>query len=269
MIEEISKARARLVIKHNDLIQCIVKHKSELTAQQQKIISYILSLIDEKDIEENPNHIYKFSRKMFCEVCGIEPNNGKNIVNIKISLENIAKYRFWINTGKGILMFQWIVAPYIDKDSIEVQIPQRCFPYLIGLKKNFTCYELWQVLPLKSSYSISLYELLKSYSYKGEYIIDINELKKYLGIVNESNEELIKKGLEREKYLDFKDLKKRVLAVAKEEINRLTDLYIDWEGIREGRNYKKIKFIIHSKDTLEVYESYKNAKEALDGKKDT
>ncbi len=257
MISEVSEARAKLVIKHNSLIQNIARHKTMLTAQQQKIVAYILSRIDENDVETNPKHIYRFDRKFFCEVCGIDGGNGKNLLNLQRSLEALADHKFWIKTGKGSLLFQWINTPYIEKGVVEIQISERVFPYLVGLKQNFTSYELWQVLPLKSGYSISLYELLKSSTYKEVLEIDVTDLKVYLGIINETEKE--------EKYTDFKDFRKRVLSVAVEEINRLTDLNVSWTGIRAGRFYRAIRFVVEKKSGVEVLESFTNAKEALDG----
>lgn len=260
---DISTKRGYSVIKSNKIIQDIIKRKRELKAQEQKAISYIISMIQEGDIKK-PSHIYIFDLKIFCDVCGISNNSGRNNEAIKETLEGIASNGFWISTYDVKLKkpkntyFQWITTPeIIDNQRIRVQIPNAIFEYLDGMKSYFTKYELYQILALKSAYSIVLYELLKSYEFRTVVEIPLDELRRNLGIDNDETE----KG--KEKYSDFKDFKKRVLNIAKEEINRYTDIEIDWEGIREGRFYKKIRFTVLTKEDAERKKATLNSINAI------
>lgn len=255
MIDDVvSQARGQKVVKDNRLIQSIVKHKSKLKAQEQKIICYLLSLIKPEDVKKKPPYIYTFDAKMFCMICGIDYTNGGNIKSIKNALDSISDYRFWLDYGEGLLKFQWIATPDIKKNTlnIEVEIPSKIMPYLVGLKNKFTEYELWQVLPLESRYSVALYEYLRSYLYKGEVQVSIEELRTYLGVSEN-------------KYTEFRNFKRLCINLPISEINESTDISVEWKGIRRGKSYSDILFTIKKKRSLELYNSYKTAKKKLDG----
>jgi plasmid replication initiation protein len=256
----ISDARGYYVVISNELIHNILTHTRELTAVEQKIILYLISLIKPNDYYNKPPYIYEFDVKSYCKICGIEERSTYANLRIKQSLENIATYGFWLTEEKP-LYFQWFVTPEIIDNIIEIEIPSKIFKYLVGLKENFTEFELRMILPMSSQYSIAMYELLKSYSFRKEIILDIDYLRRYFGatILNKYG------SIVEEKYKDFKDFKKRVLNVALNEINKYTDLDVSWEGIKLGKSYIKIKFTINNKGTLDRYKAYVNNKIKLDG----
>lgn len=260
---KIIDARGFLVYKDNHLIQKIIKHKRQLTAKEQKIIAYLLSKINPNDkYDKNKSYYVTLNKKEFCEICGVAENNSGNTEYIIQALLTLSGHGFTMDTGEGVLGFQWITEPYIKRgeNEIEIQIPNRTYKYLVELK-NFTKYELYKILPLKSTYSIALYEYIKSYSYKSdEIIVSINDLKYYLGVITDETE-----NNGEQKYKSFIDFKKRVLNIAINEINKYTDITIEWQGIREGHTYKWIKFIISDKDTKQRFEAYQATQQALDG----
>lgn len=50
-------------------------------------------------------------------------------------------------------------------------------PYLYNLQEKFTSYELYQILALKGSHSIALYELFKSYLFRKSVKFSIDDIK--------------------------------------------------------------------------------------------
>ena len=102
---------------------------------------------------------------------------------------------------------------------------------------------------MSCKYSIRVYELLLSYSYKNEIELPITEFKKRIDAENyESNSILIKKAL----------------IPAIEEINKYTDLFIEYRMIKEGRSFSKIHFIIRQKNNLSNVISRQNIKKKLE-----
>lgn len=196
----IEKARENKIVKDNKLIQNVTCRKYELSVLEQKILGFILSLIKpSKDIAGEPQYKYEFDIRTFCKVCGIDYNNGKNYINVKEALKKIADNSFWIDEGESELYFQWINTPRINKKSgkIIIKISDDVMPYLWNLQERFTAYEFYQILALKSSHSIAVYELLKSYAFKKKIIVGIDELKKYLNITD--------------KYQEYKDFRRKVI----------------------------------------------------------
>jgi hypothetical protein len=109
-------------------------------------------------------------------------------------------------------------------------------PYLLQLKERFTTYRLKEVIQLKSSFSIRIYELLKQYEKIGERIFLLETLKASLGIGPTE-------------YSLYGDFKRRVLLVAQSEVAEKTDISFKFKEIKEGRKVVKIKFIINSQNT--------------------
>ena len=103
-------------------------------------------------------------------------------------------------------------------------------PFLLNLKNNFTSYELGNVIKLNNSYSLRIYEILKSKLFRNNFQIELEEL--YGMVVN--------------KYDRYSDFKKNILEKCKEELAEKTDISFDFEEIKTGRKVTSIKFIITS-----------------------
>lgn len=257
VLEEFELRRKRLypVVKDNKLIQNVTRRKYELTVLEQKILCFILSLIKPaENITSVPEYSYQFNIRDFCRVCGIDYDNGKNYKNIKAALDQLAGNSFWLDYGEGEFRFQWIVTPDIKKGKgvIEVEIPKKVMPYLFNLSERFTSYELYNILALKSSYSIMLYELFKSYAFRKTVVISIEELRQYL-------------GLSEDKYKQYKEFRRALLDRSIKEIEEYTDIKVTYTPMRTGRNYTHLEFHITKKEADEHWESHRRAMAELSG----
>ena len=105
-------------------------------------------------------------------------------------------------------------------------------PYLLELKREFTSYKLENVVQLKSTYAIRIYELLKQYEKIQERTFLFKDLRKLLGA-----EDI---------YPAYGNFKQRVLMPAQKELKAKTDISFKLEEIKSGRRVTKIKFIIES-----------------------
>lgn len=225
-----------VVVKANELIQ---KSRFSLSVQQQKIVLYLVSRINPMDQEFE---LYDFSIPEFCRICGIDPTNGKNYMDLKAAIKAIADKSLWIRleNGKETLV-RWIEKPYIDEGSglVQIRLDKDMKPYLLQLKANFTKYELIWTLNFKSKYAIRMYELVKSYHYQ--------EMERYERVF-ELDE--LRRALDAEQYTVFQDFKKRVLIPSVEEINETSDKLVSWEPIKRGRSVGKILLSIETKEPL-------------------
>ncbi len=194
---------------------------------------------------------YDFDLKELCKICGIE-THGQNYQNFKNSIESLASKVFWIETEDTERTCHWIEKAIIHKNDTRVSIrfDKDLKPYLLQLRNNFTIYQLENILLMKSKYSIRLYELLKSYLYYGEYIADLETLKKQLQSAG---------------YKRFNNFRLYVLEVATKEINQFTDLKVSYEPIREGRSVSYIRFYIKSKECIDYTKTMINRSIVLNG----
>ena len=254
---ELISNRGYSVVKDNKLIQNVTRRKYELSVLEQKVLCFILSKIKPaEDITSEPEYTYQFNIRDFCRVCGIDYDNGKNYKNVKAALDKLADNSFWLDYGEGEFRFQWIVTPDIRKGQgvIEVEIPKKVMPYLWNLSEKFTAYQLYNILALKSSYSIMLYELFKSYAWKKTIVLSLDDLRKYL-------------GLDETKYKEYKALRRAVIERSIAEIEKYTDLRITFEPVRKGRYYVALEFHIKVVEGDENIESYRRAMAEINGVK--
>lgn len=229
--------RNHTVVKANDLIQ---KSRFSLSAQQQKIVLYLISQITQFDTDFK---LYEFSIVDFCKVCGIDYESGKNYQDIRSAIQDIANKSIWVQLNEDEeTLLRWIEKPYINKKSgtIKIRLDEDMKPFLLQLKENFTQYELLWTLHFKSKYTIRLYELIKS--------IHFRELKTY---TREYKLDELRRLLDAETYTTYQTFKTRVLIPAVNEINNYSDKNLSYEPLKRGRSVYSIRFTIGTKDALE------------------
>ena len=233
---ELFDQRNHIVVKDNDLVRA----RYNLTVNQQKIIAYIISLIKPEDKEMK---MYEISISDYCELCGIEKDYFYQ--DIKDVIDNLDSKSFWVETDQKVFKFRWISEIEIIKRSgkVRLMLNSNLKKYLLDLKEKFTTYELYNILALKSKYSIRMYELFKSYSFQGKIRIDLEELKQLLYAEN---------------YKDYRGFRRRVIEPAINEINEFTDLEVSFDPITKGKKIIALEFTIKRKGTMESAQSYMN-----------
>jgi len=246
--QDIQNYRNYRVTKANSLIQ---KTRFSLTLQEQKILLYLITKIQPRDTEFTE---YTFSIKEFCEICGID--NVGMYTSLKDTLKKLADRSFWavIDDNGTESLLRWITTVRTNPRSgtVKIKLHEDMRPFLLNLKKQFTTYSLIYILGMKSQYSIRIYELLKSYEKLKGCEFDIDDLKRKLDC---------------EHYQRYPDFARKVLSIAKKEINACSDLNVNYEPIKEGRRYAKIAFSIEPKKGFEQsLETMKNIETAMKNK---
>jgi len=247
---ELSKLRNYKVIKSNELIQ---KRTHLLTLQEQKII---LCLISQIKPEQTELESMTFDIVDFCEMCGIDQDNGKNYINLKKTIKQLSDKSMWLmDDKKNETLVRWISKAVIEHNSgkIEIELDKDMSPFLLQLKNRYTQFDLIYTLGMKSKYSIRLYEILKSYQKKNEIIkFDLERFQKLLG----------------SEYERWVDVRRFVIEPAIKEINKLTDIWVNYEAIKKGRAIAFVEFEIIEKNKIaDKIETKKNIYKVIDGKK--
>ena len=216
----------KLVVKSNDLIEARYK----LNLNEQKIILYAVTMLDRTKDKFN---IISLNVKEFTELIG---TTTERYTEIREVVRELRKKEIIINTSESELITGWLSSIDYIKDSgmIELEFSEKLIPYLLQLKEKFTRYQIKNILPLKNKHSIRIYELMKQYQTIGHRTFNIDELKEILMLDD--------------KYKEFKNFNRFVIKQTMEEINEYTDIDIDFELIKKGRNVVSIKYIIKPKD---------------------
>lgn len=230
---ELTKKKGYLVVKGNDLIQ---RNRFELSLMEQKTVAYICSMI--KPIDSGFQSEYEFKIRDYCKICDIDYDNGANYAYVKETLKKLRDRSMWMTLEDGSeTVVGWLDRVTTNKKSglAHIRIDDRLIPYLFDLKQQFTQYQLYNILGMKSAFSVRIYELMKSYSFRHTIIFKLNELKELLMVEHVKS------------YVNYKDFRVKVLEKAQTEINELTDINIEFEPIKTGRKVTSIKFIIEEK----------------------
>lgn len=146
---------------------------------------------------------------------------------------------------------RWRSIPFIQADGVDhanvirMKFVEEARDLVLNLSGGYTDYLLKNVYTFKSPHSIRIYELMAQYFPKIRVReMEIKHFKELLSL--EKN------------YSSFSKLKKYVLDKAVDEINELSDLYLEYEVIRAGRTPKRLYFTINrqnpknEEDTQEV-----------------
>lgn len=249
---ELLQSRENKVVKHNDLVQ---KSRFNLTLTEQKTINFLVSLIKpKKDATDIQPLEYEFDIKQYCKICGIDYKQGENYKMVRENLKSLRDKsvmmmkpdgtetsvswlnKFWSNKGKG-----WA----------KIRFDEDIAPYLFELLENTTRYQLLNVLPMKSKYSVRLYEICRSWAGLKSHTYKIEELRKMLDIPDD----------ELKRYPDFR---RKVLEVAQREINEFTDLNVYFEPMSKGRKVEQIRIHITEKSEIERIANEYKVNEILD-----
>ena len=197
---------------------------------------------------------YEFNIRDYCKVCGIDYDNGKNYADVKATLKKLRDRSMWVTLDNDDeTVVGWLDRVTTNKRSgiAKVRIDDRLAPYLFDLGQRFTQYQLYNILAMKSAFSVRIYELMKSYAFQKSKTFEVDELKRLLMVDDVKS------------YNDFGRFRHKVLEKAQEEINELTDLNIYFEPITKGRKVIKVKFRIEQKNPIERMMSGATANDRL------
>lgn len=214
-----------LVTKSNMLIEANYK----LGVVEQKIILCLASNIQPTDSDFKT---YTLSIREFNKFLGLK--GTPKYTELKKMTKELMQKVFEVYIDKKVIQVSWLsYVAYNDSDGvIEIRFDPFLRPYLLELKKEFTSYKLENIVKLKSSYAIRIYELLKQYEKLRERTFLLTDLRKTLG-----TEDI---------YPAYGNFKQRVLVPAQKELKKSTDISFEIEEIKVGRRVEKVKFLITS-----------------------
>lgn len=238
---KVRSEREQIVRKSNELIR---KFKAEMNTPQFKITLYLIS----KAYTLDNTLEYTFDIQDFCRCCGLDDTSGGNYKRLKREIRKLSDKSEWVEVWGDPdteVLVRLVSKAWFNARSgkVRIRLDEDIKPYILELRKNwerkgelYTQFALLYTLPMKSLYSIRLYELLKSWAdatlseTEGHYW-EIDQLQALLG----------------SEYKRYPDFRRKVIEQALTEINKYSDISVQYEPIKEGRSYKYINFYIHKK----------------------
>ncbi|PEE34675.1 replication initiation protein [Bacillus cereus] len=227
-----------LQIKENNIVSksnTLIEANSRLNLVEQKMLLCLASNIEPSDRDFKT---YTFPIRQFHDLLGLSGSTKYTELS-KITKELVSKV-IEIRIGEELIQVSWLSSAIYNKNkgTIDLRFDPLLKPFLLELSSKFTSYRLANVVKLKSTYAIRIYELLKQYEHIKERTISLENLRYYLDAIDV--------------YPNYANFKQRVLRPSQKELNQKTDISFEFEEIKLGRRVQKIKFIIRSqkrKDT--------------------
>lgn len=214
----------------------------DYTAGELRLLEVYLSRINPRDPE---SATVKFTLQEYCEFLGLRMNSKtlkaqlmhflENVVAVPISGSN--EYRLYTL----FTMAEVRTDPDIRSYMVSIECNPKLQPVFFDIAKNgYVKYRLRYTASMKSQYSILLYSMLRDWLNTGrkEHEITIDRLRDQFGANDKS-------------YDLFKDFRKRVLDVAVDEINLISDIHVEYSRVKSNRKVVAIKFKVELKKYAE------------------
>jgi len=216
----------------------IVNAKYALSPSEINIILTLLTAIkkEDKDFKDYQFTLSEFNKKM---------NKTMTTKDLRNTVKSLMSKPIEINIfKKKWKIFHWFSYFECDGSLITCRFDKALKPYLVEIKERFVTSDLRMILPIRSSYSKRMYLLLKEYAKIGKRTFDIEELKEILKVPKSKQE----------KYNKFKS---DVLKKAQIDINKFTDLEVNFTERKRGKKVIEVTYTIRKNHTdLKAFISY-------------
>ncbi len=221
----------------------LINAKYKLNTSEIKFIMTAIAQIDanDKEFQEYEIKVSELEQKLQAE---------QNETRLKQFVKRIMSKPLEVPTDDGWAVFNWFTkVQYIRQEArFIVRIDKDLKPYLLELKNRFVKYNLKYILPLQSSYSIRIYQLLKEYEKLTKRTFTVQELQELLQVP---------KSLKR-----YDNFKRKVLKVAEKELIEHSDIFFEFEEIKQGRRVNEILFRIKpNKENIQEKKDYLSSKQ--------
>lgn len=124
-------------------------------------------------------------------------------------------------------------ATYHDQEGwVELVWWSEVVPHLLGLKKQFTSYQLQQATALRSVYSWKLLELLMRFKSTGQADYTIEDFCESMEATQKQRS-------------DFAKIRTKIIEPAVKELREKDNWIIEWIPIKAGRRVASLRFIFH------------------------
>src|ERR1700757_1906043 len=222
--------RETVVWQHNSLAEA----RYELTSREQKLLLYVIAMIEPED-EDFKRYVVNVSE--FANLAGLDKDHlYRELRDLAKSLKQkplIIPHHFDHQTKSYLdLVTSWFETAYIGKNGagyFAVTLSPVLKPYLLQVKREFFRFRLYQVMQLRSSYAIRLYQWAKRWHYRKSVEISVQDLRAVLGANNSTDSSESRGNL-----AEYADFKRRAIKPAIDEINKKTDLSLGFRELKRA-----------------------------------
>lgn len=237
----------------------VLHSASNLNLNELKLLRFIIM-----QTERGDSDLFEFdvAVKDLCKLLGIKNNKDiyKRIDTMTTHLMQEV-IRIGDDSKQEWRKFHWVDVCEYRKGIITIKLSDQLKPFLIGLRGCFTRYQLSEIISLKSTYAIRIYEIINGYLSENnlphadvaiEFSISIDEIRRA------TNTE--------KKFERYSSFKTYVIDTALKEINEKSKYYVTATPYKRGRAVVGFEFLIESQvgHTVKMQKQNKEIKTQAD-----
>ena len=231
-----------VVWQHNQLAEA----RYELTAREQKLLLYVVSMIEAED-DALKRYVVNISE--FAQLANLDKDHlYQELRELAANLKRkalIIPNHYDLLTGRHVdLVTSWFDSAMIGRNGsgyFAVTISPQLRPYLLQVKREFFKFRLINVMQMRSTYAIRLYQWLKRWEFRHVIEVSVADLRVHMGAVG-----FDEKGKRKENLALYPDFKRWAIKPAVNEINdhKNSDLRVSFEEIKAkgSRAVEKLRF---------------------------
>lgn len=216
----------------------LTRSSQGLTLAEKRLMMCAVAKLDSKAPVPGSCPVVKIGALEYAETFGVDTDTAydqlqsgaKNLYTRSINFFEPAHKR----NGKPIMItktMRWVgQADYHKKEGwVELHFWHAVVPHLMGLRKQFTSYQLQQASALRSVYSWRLLELLMRFKSTGWAQYTIEDFCKSMDATEKQQS-------------DFGKIRTKMIEPAVKELNEKDGWLIQWETIKTGRRVTGLRF---------------------------
>lgn len=204
----------------------LVNSRYSLTKTENNLVIMLLTAIEKEDEDFKD---YVFTKSELERKAGVSFNSS----DLKDTAKNLMSKVLEIKTERGFTLFTWFSYFNYEDGVITCSFDKRLKPYLLELKQYILA-DARHLMHMQSTYSKRIYMLLKEHAKFGSRTFDVEELMHMLKVPKS--------------YTIYNRFKEKVLMQAKADIDKYTDLKVDFSEEKFGRKVAKVHFEIRKND---------------------
>lgn len=199
-----------------------------LNKSESDIVYALLTVItkDDEDFKD-----YKFTKSELERKIGVKLDTDQLRRTARSLMGKVAELKYGKEDWEIFSLFTYFS---YRNSVITCRFDKAMKPFYLQLQQ-YVLADLRHILPIKSEYSREMYFLLKERAKFGSRTFDVEELMEHLKVPKSQKE-------------NYGEFKRKVLNQAKNDINKYTDLKVDFEEIKPIRKVTGVTFTIKKND---------------------
>lgn len=239
-----------LIYKSNALVEASYR----LSLYEQRIMLACIAQV-RRDAPLTDQQLYTVSAQQIADMAGVGLKTAYR--DLKSASERLFRREVTLHeapNGKGgpkVRLTRWVqeVVYQEDQGTVALRFSQPMVPYLSQLSAQFTRYALEDVAKMTSAHAIRLYELLCQWRDIGSREMELSWFREALHL--------------EERYGNIRDLKRRVIEPAVEQINMISPMWVKWSQRKTGRRVSHLIFRFGEKASKKPYKPRKEKAKSL------